>query len=84
MLFSLEICICKIIHVFLIVFNMISLKSRVTISAEGYDTKLPALDTHRALKNHFESCGEIDEVEVARDPVTMAVKRFVHGFFTTC
>ncbi|XP_018478695.2 nucleolin 1-like [Raphanus sativus] len=43
-------------------------KPRTMISVEGYDTCLPEDDIKSALINHFNSCGEVFNVIVRKDP----------------
>ncbi|CAN6936013.1 unnamed protein product [Brassica oleracea] len=43
-------------------------KPRAIISVEGYDTCLPEEDIKRELTNHFNSCGEVFNVIVRKDP----------------
>ncbi|CAN6806106.1 unnamed protein product [Brassica oleracea] len=48
-------------------------KNQVRISVEGYDLSLRAVDLDISLVNHFSSCGNVEFVEVPRDPVTNAI-----------
>ncbi|KAL0709609.1 hypothetical protein Bca4012_016587 [Brassica carinata] len=48
-------------------------KNQVRISVEGYDISLQAVDLDISLVNHFSSCGNVEFVEVPRDPVTNAI-----------
>ncbi|KAG5381096.1 hypothetical protein IGI04_028938, partial [Brassica rapa subsp. trilocularis] len=43
-------------------------KPRAIISVEGYDTCLPEEDIKSELTNHFNSCGEVFNVIVRKDP----------------
>ncbi|KAF3519132.1 hypothetical protein DY000_02064062, partial [Brassica cretica] len=43
-------------------------KPRSIISVEGYDTCLPEEDIKSELTNHFNSCGEVFNVIVRKDP----------------
>lgn len=50
---------------------------RAIISVEGYDTCLPEEDIKRELTNHFNSCGEVFNVIVRKDPHSPNLDRFV-------
>lgn len=50
---------------------------RAIISVEGYDTCLPEEDIKRELTNHFNSCGEVFNVIVGKDPHSPNLDRFV-------
>ncbi|KAJ4908670.1 RNA-binding (RRM/RBD/RNP motifs) family protein [Raphanus sativus] len=50
-------------------------KSRIRIGVEGYNTSLEPIDLYWALESLFKTCGEVDDIEIDRDPVTNALKR---------
>lgn len=50
---------------------------RAIISVEGYDTCLPEEDIKSELTNHFNSCGEVFNVIVRKDPDSPNLDRFV-------
>lgn len=50
-------------------------KIRIRIGLEGYNTSLEPIDLYWALESLFKTCGEVDDIEIDRDPVTNALKR---------
>lgn len=56
-------------------------ESQIRISVEGFNTSGDPVELYTSLQRLFETCGEVDKIEIKIDPVTDQLIRFVIFFF---